>query len=135
MNYLMVFLGGGIGAMFRYGFSKWFNYLFGNIFVSLIHHSFPTGTFIVNITGCLVIGILSGIASHISLDENLRLFLFIGLLGGYTTFSSFGFESVNLFKYGAYGAAFIYILASNVIGLFLAFIGFYASHHILAKLT
>ena len=96
INILLIGLGGFIGSVSRY--------LLGDLVHNLLDKPvFPYGTFIVNIFGCLLIGILGGLSeSRNFFDTQTRMFLFIGLLGGFTTFSSFGFETFNLAKQGAH---------------------------------
>jgi CrcB protein len=111
MNWLWVALGGGLGAMARYGLSGW-----------LLHHSaqqkFPWPTFVVNVSGCLIAGLLFALAAkHDILSPNLRLFLFTGVLGGFTTFSAFGLETVHLLKRGEMMTAAAYVLASVLGGI------------------
>lgn len=108
---LIIWLGGGIGSVFRYlvqlGISK------------LVHVTFPAGTFVVNITGCFVIGLLYGLVGKYStITLEWRLFLITGLCGGYTTFSSFSYEGISLFRQGNYTYFILYILLSVVVGLF-----------------
>jgi len=108
---LIIWLGGGIGSVFRYlvqlGVSK------------LVHVTFPAGTFLINITGCFIIGLLYGLVSKYSaITLEWRLFLITGLCGGYTTFSSFSYEGISLFKQGNYTYFILYILLSVVVGLF-----------------
>lgn len=108
---LIIWLGGGIGSVCRYlvqlGISK------------LVHVTFPAGTFIVNITGCFIIGLLYGLADKYSaITLEWRLFLITGLCGGYTTFSSFSYEGISLFKQGNYTYFILYMLLSVVVGLF-----------------
>lgn len=93
MRYLLIFAGGGLGAVLRY----WAQGLVYNRMGS----AFPYGTVLVNIVGCFVIGLLM-----VSMEERflatpaLRLFLTVGILGGFTTFSSFSFETMALFRDG-----------------------------------
>jgi len=92
-NYLFVFVGGGLGAAARY----WLT--------GLVHQridtDFPTGTLAVNIIGCFVIGFLMSVfEERFVLYPSLRVFLTIGILGGFTTFSSFSFETVALLRDG-----------------------------------
>ncbi|MFT3902010.1 MAG: fluoride efflux transporter CrcB [Niabella sp.] len=108
---LIIWLGGGLGSVLRYlaqlGVSK------------LVTVTFPAGTFLVNITGCFIIGLLYGLADrHASLTVEWRLLLITGLCGGYTTFSSFSYESISLFRQGNYMYFILYIVLSVVIGLF-----------------
>ncbi len=103
---LYVFLGAGIGANLRYWLGGW------------IQHrtsvSFPWNTMIVNISGSLAMGILMAVLLKGAFNPNWRLFLAIGVLGGYTTFSSFSYEVINLLRESSYSYAAWYILGSNV---------------------
>lgn len=115
---VVVFMGGGLGAVLRW-----------QLAVAVFHRTeewrFPLPTFVVNMVGCLVAGVLAGLV--VKLDQfgaNTRLFLFTGLLGGFTTFSAFGIETVYLLRRHEYNVAAGYILLSvvcGVLGLWLAF--------------
>lgn len=109
-NILLIGLGGGLGSIARY--------LCQRGFAILYPHSFPVGTFIVNIVGCLLIGIFWGMSfrSYIS-NESWKLFLMTGLCGGYTTFSAFTLEGVGLLKEQKTGVFFLYVVASVMVGL------------------
>lgn len=100
--------GGFAGAVARYLLGGW-----------ILHHTlsakFPWSTFTVNVTGCLVMGLLSGLAERLDwLTPHMRLLLLTGLLGGFTTFSAFGLETVHLLRRGEIGIAATYALASVV---------------------
>ncbi len=88
----LVLIGGGLGAIMRYAISVLFSEWTGGIF--------PYGTLFINLTGALLIGILAGVAEAVSVSPEARAFLQIGVLGGYTTFSSFGLETINLWRAG-----------------------------------
>ena len=110
----LVAFGGGIGAVIRY--------LIADVGQSLTTTSFPLGTLIVNIVGCALIGLISAmligpLAQH---REVLRLLLIVGVLGGFTTYSSFALDSIELIDSGRIGQALLYIILSNTIGLFSA---------------
>ena len=91
-NIMLVGFGGFIGSVLRYLASEWTHHIFKT-------NSFPVGTAIINVTGCLIIGLLGGWAEHVqSFTPNARLFLFLGLLGGFTTFSAFGYETMTLLR-------------------------------------
>lgn len=115
---LFVGLGGFIGAIARYKL--------GGL---VLHHTadwrFPLSTFLVNIFGCLVIGLLAGIATrqHI-FSPDLRLFLFPGILGGFTTFSAFGYETFFLIRRGDSHIALYYAVLSVLCGLALLWLGY-----------
>lgn len=85
--------------------------------------SFPFATFAVNVIGCLSIGIVYGLFFKNSLGNEWRLFLATGILGGFTTFSAFTFETVELIKNGKINLALLYIGASILLGLAATFIG------------
>lgn len=108
---LIIWLGGGIGSVFRYLVQLGIN--------KLVTVTFPAGTFLVNITGCFVIGLLYGLSGrYAALTSEWRLFLITGLCGGYTTFSSFSYESISLFRQGNYTYFILYTVLSVLIGLF-----------------
>lgn len=105
-NILIVGLGGAAGAVSRYLLGGW-----------ILHHTvaakFPWSTFTVNAIGCLVIGLLSGFVERLEwFTPQMRLLLFTGLLGGFTTFSAFGLETVYLLRRGELVVAAAYVLAS-----------------------
>jgi fluoride exporter len=91
---LLVGLGGFIGSVLRY--------LLGGLFQAVFNAAaFPAGTVLINLTGCLVIGLLSQLAeSRGAFSDLTRALVFTGILGGYTTFSTFGNETMNLFRSG-----------------------------------
>ncbi|MBY0578480.1 MAG: fluoride efflux transporter CrcB [Burkholderiales bacterium] len=120
---LLVALGGALGSVARYKLSGW-----------VLHHTaqwrFPVGTFAVNVFGCLVIGILAGLAvKDDSFSANARVFLFTGILGGFTTFSAFGLETFNLLRRGEILVAGSNIALSILVGLLALWLGFSAVPH------
>lgn len=117
MNYLYVFIGGGLGAVLRYVCQFFLGKPDGN--------SFPLSTFIVNISGCFIIGLLAAIAFRLKWNEMISLLVFTGILGGFTTFSSFSVEFLNLMKNNHSGTAFLYVGLSNFAGLGLCALGYY----------
>ena len=107
---LIIGLGGGIGSIFRYLIQMYIG--------RSIIQAFPLGTLLVNISGCLIIGLLYGFsAKYAAITVEWRLFLVTGLCGGYTTFSSFSYESISLFKQGNYTYFILYTSLSFVLGL------------------
>jgi CrcB protein len=115
---LAISLGGMIGALLRYGV--------GGLTHRFTSGDFPYGTMLVNLTGCLVIGLLWGLFERSNFPSALRLFLFIGVLGSYTTFSSFGLETFTLFRDGEVRLGLYNILITNTLGLLLVFAGYFA---------
>lgn len=105
-NLLSVMLGGAIGAGARH--------LVGRALLALLGPGFPWGTLTVNLTGGLAMGLLVGLLLRLSLGEPWRLFLAVGVLGGYTTFSSFSLDAVAMIERGQWPAALGYVLASVV---------------------
>jgi CrcB protein len=108
---LIVALGGAVGSVARYEFGGF-----------ALHHTqswdFPVSTFSVNIIGCFVIGLLAALVEHHDLfSPSVRLLLFTGLLGGFTTFSALGYESVFLLRRGLLSIATGYVLSSVLCGL------------------
>ena len=117
MNVLLIALGGSIGAVARYGLSG-----FVQRFTSPY---FPFGTFTVNIVGCLVFGILAGIAEQrFALGPQARAFLLIGVLGGFTTFSSFTYETFQLLRDAEIARAALNVFGQVIVGLAAMWAGF-----------
>ena len=113
----LIFLGSGLGGVSRYLVSGWAQRA-GN-------GSFPTGTLLVNILGCLAIGFLSAaFASRWLLREEFRIALIIGLIGGFTTFSAFGMETFAMLNDGQRLRAGVNVLLSVVFGLMAVWIGY-----------
>lgn len=107
---LAVGLGGFVGALLRYGLSGWVG--------GRTAGAFPAGTLVVNVLGCLAIGVVS----HLVLERgvlapNTRLFVTVGILGAFTTFSTFGVETIDLLGQGNRGAAFASVAANVLLGL------------------
>jgi len=115
-SFLIVGLGGGAGSMLRYAVQK--------IFTSQSAAAFPTGTLVVNISGCFLIGILWGIASRsLAWNEEMKLLLMTGFCGGFTTFSAFTLEGIGLLKENKTALFIIYFSASVIGGLLATFVG------------
>lgn len=112
---LLILLGGALGTLARYGASGFAQQKYNGVF--------PVGTLTVNLVGSFLIGLLWGIAENSTLNPNIRTFLFIGILGGFTTFSTFSLETLNLLRDGEFKLALVNILLNNVIGIILAFVG------------
>lgn len=115
---ILVALGGAAGSIARYKLSGW-----------VLHHTvswrFPVGTFLVNTLGCLIVGVLAGLAARRDLlTPDARLLLFTGLLGGFTTFSAFGLETFYLLKRGELAVAAANVAFSVAAGLAAVWIGF-----------
>lgn len=116
MNWLYVLIGGGIGASGRYALS---------LAIQKPENGFPLSTFLINITGCFLIGLVSGLAFKFKWNEAYILFVMTGVLGGFTTFSSFGLEFYQLMKNNQTMLAFIYLGLSNFVGIGLCILGYY----------
>jgi CrcB protein len=114
---LLVGIGGLLGSVARF-----------KIGGLILHHSgamrFPLSTFAVNVMGCFVIGALAGLAEHRDMfSPDLRLVLFPGMLGGFTTFSAFGYETIFLIRRGEIGVAFAYTILSVAVGFLAVWLG------------
>jgi CrcB protein len=114
---LALMLGGAIGTLARYGY--------GNAVQSVVGQTFPYGTMAINLTGSLIAGLLWGFFENSVASPALRLFLFVGILGGFTTFSTFALENFHLVRAGDYKWALANILASNLGGILLVFAGYW----------
>ena len=113
LNIFAVGAGGFVGSVCRY--------LLGLIPVSEMS-VFPVKTFMINITGCILIGILAVTASKsVEMSPQMMLFLKVGLCGGFTTFSTFALETADLMKAGHMGTAFVYFVLSVLVGVAVIF--------------
>jgi CrcB protein len=114
---LLVAFFGGIGSLLRYLVSGWCQ--------KLADGSFPLGTLAVNVCGCLLIGLSGAIFFGPSMiREEYRLALMVGLLGGFTTFSSFAWETLALSNGGQLGLALLNVALSNLLGILAAWLGY-----------
>jgi len=110
MNYLIVFLGAGIGGAGRYGVNV--------LAARLVGTAFPAGTLVINVLGCLLMGLIAGFfAFRGHLPQEARLFLTTGILGGFTTFSAFSLDAALLWERGEAGLAALYVGASVIFSL------------------
>jgi len=116
VSFFAVFIGGGFGSLCRYATGLLAKMLFGN--------AFPLGTLFVNLLGCFAIGYLNARFERIFATQEVRDLCIAGMLGGFTTFSAFGFETMSLFRSGSNTAAILNILLNVVLGILLAYIGF-----------
>jgi len=106
----VIAIGGAIGSVARYLLSTFVLRVSGTLF--------PVGTFVVNVIGCLVFGAIAGAASQrVQISATVRLFLLTGILGGFTTFSSYAFESFVLVRDGQFAWAAINVVGQVVAGL------------------
>ncbi len=112
----LVGFGGFIGACVRYVIS--------NILISSNKVLFPWNTFLINILGCFCLGIYLGFGLYNSSHLFLKEFIVVGFLGGFTTFSTFGFEAYELINLGLYKTAIIYVFSSSILGILAIGIGF-----------
>lgn len=110
MGYVLVFVGGGLGAMLRHGVNvavaRWFG------------AAFPWNTFFINVTGSLVMGLIAGwFALKADASQGARLFLTTGILGGYTTFSAFSLDAALLYERGEFGLSAFYVVGSVALSI------------------
>jgi CrcB protein len=114
-KYILVLLGGGVGSLVRF--------LTGTFVLRFFTGVFPLGTLLINVTGSFLIGILMTYFLNHSTHPNWRLFLVTGVLGGYTTFSSFEWETFLTMREGATPVAILYFVLSIVLGLAAVWLG------------
>jgi CrcB protein len=117
MNLVVIALGGAVGALARYGLS------------GAVHRFaspyFPWGTFAVNVAGCLVFGFIAGLTDErLTIDQTMRAFLLVGVLGAFTTFSTFSFETVELLRSGETMAALMNAGGQLLLGMGAMWAGF-----------
>ena len=110
MGYLIVFIGGGLGAALRHGFNL--------AFARLLGMAFPYATLFENVSGSIVMGCLVAyFAFKSGIPQHWQLFLTTGILGGYTTFSAFSLDAALLYERGELGLAALYVLASVALSI------------------
>ncbi|MGZ3681117.1 MAG: fluoride efflux transporter CrcB [Ktedonobacterales bacterium] len=112
---LLVALGGALGASTRYLLGMWIQ--------TRVGPDFPWGTFVINVTGSFLIGIVLGLVNAGTLSAEARLFLAVGVLGGYTTFSSFSYETLELLGDGNIQAFLFNAIGQLVAGLLAVYLG------------
>jgi len=121
LNLLAIALGGAIGSVARYVLSTFVLRVSGTLF--------PLGTFVVNVVGCLVFGAIAGASSQrVQISSTTRLFLLTGILGGFTTFSSYAFESFGLVRDGQFAWAAINVLGQVVAGIVGMWVGYVVTY-------
>ena len=120
---MAVALGGAIGSVGRYTIALTVE--------KVTRANFPLGTLTANLLGCLLIGLFWGYFERAPLSNEFRLFLFTGVLGGFTTFSTFARENIQYLRVGEPLNAIIYLCVSNILGLTLVAAGFLLSFRLL----
>jgi CrcB protein len=124
LNYLLVFVGGGLGSSLRH--------VVNQVSARYLGTAFPYHTFLINITGSTVMGLIAGyLAFKGGASQSWRLFLMTGILGGYTTFSAFSLDAALLYERGEVWLALLYVLGSVV----LAIAGLFAGLSLIRHLT
>jgi len=123
INYISIAIGGALGSLSRFGLNE--------LIKRNALTTFPLGTFVVNLSGCFMIGILWNVCIRHGVNEQMKFFLFAGFIGAFTTFSTFALENVELFKLDQANRALLYILLSNVLGIFCVWSGAVIADHLI----
>jgi CrcB protein len=117
MNFILVMAGGAIGSVARY--------LVGRLALAWLGPDYPWGTLAVNLLGGFLMGTMAGTLARTGGSEHTRLLIGVGVLGGFTTFSSFSLETVNMIERGDWGMALTYALVSVIGSVLALFAGLY----------
>jgi fluoride exporter len=126
LKFFVIALGGAIGALGRY--------IVGGLDYRFSGGVFPVSTLVVNVTGSLLIGFLWGFFDRFAVSSNVRMFIFMGILGGYTTFSTFSLETFNLMRDGEYRIAIMNAALSVVLSIGAVFAGYIVSKAVIKQL-
>ena len=122
LKIVLIFVGSGLGGTLRYALSGWIQ--------RMTTGAFPIGTLLVNVTGCFLIGFLTtALSGRVMIREEYRVALLVGVLGGYTTFSTFGWETFVLLNDGQYWRAALNAGASLILGLAAVWGGYRLAEH------
>ena len=122
---LLIAAGGALGSVARY--------LMGKLSLALWGPDFPWGTMIVNVLGCFIMGVLAAFMAHYTeFSQEVRAFLMVGVLGGFTTFSAFALDFVSLTERGSYMSAAFYIIGSVLLSVSALMAGLYLVRNLLA---
>jgi CrcB protein len=129
LNYLLVGAGGALGSIARYALD--------GLVLRLAGPYFPSGTFVVNVVGCFAFGLIFGATEGrwLPLTPSGRVFLLIGLLGGFTTFSTFTFETMQLVRGGEYARGVVNAAGQVIVGYVAMWFGYVAVRAILLRVT
>lgn len=136
MRWVWLAVGGALGTLARYGINGWISGHPGKHYA--LAAGFPLGTLVVNVTGCFFIGVLAALTGpslgRVWLKPEWRDFWMIGFCGGYTTFSSYGLQTLNLARDGEWMWVTANIVASNLAGLLAVYLGWVLGRFVQAKL-
>lgn len=121
--FFLVGLGGFSGALLRYYVGGWAQTV-------LAHIGFPFGTLTVNLLGCFILGFLGGFSENFGISQEIRLFVMVGLLGSFTTFSTFSYDTLTLLRDQAILYAALNVGIQVMIGLLAAWLGFLLAHQL-----
>jgi CrcB protein len=124
---LLIALGGALGSLARFGVSTMVHGITGDVF--------PYGTLVVNVAGSLLIGVVAEVFDAALIPSPLRSLVTIGFLGGFTTFSTYSLETLNLLRDGEWRLAGFNVLGNNILGLCCAALGVYATRVVLRILV
>ncbi|MBI5788156.1 MAG: fluoride efflux transporter CrcB [Candidatus Schekmanbacteria bacterium] len=119
LRFIVIGAGGAIGTLLRYKI--------GGLDCRFSSGVFPINTLVVNVSGSFLIGFLWGVVDRFAVSSNLRLFIFIGVLGGYTTFSTFSLETFKLMRDGEYRTAMMNVALSVILSVGAVFLGYLGS--------
>ena len=121
MLWFVIAVGGAMGALARHLVNVW-------VQQRLLSSGFPAGIFLINVTGCLAIGLVAGsiAAGRMELSEQAKAFLIVGVLGGFTTFSSFGLDTLVLVRAGQPALAALNVIGQTILGMLAVWVGFAA---------